>query len=64
MAANKISSWESKGLSNEKIGSTKTHDYDQSTRLVYDNARIKLRFSRGILKQNKVKCNHGRIANI
>ena len=33
-----ISSWESKGLSNETIGSTETSNYDQSPGLVYDNA--------------------------
>ena len=59
-----IFSWESKGLSNEKIDSTKTLNYDQSSRLVYNNARIKLRFSRSILKQNKVTYSHGPIVNI
>ena len=43
-----ISSWESKGLPNEKIGSTETSNYDQSRGLVYYNARI----------------NHGPIVNI
>ena len=59
-----IFSWESKGLSNEKIVSTKTSNYEKSPRLVYNNARIKLRFSRSILKQNKVTYSHGPIANI
>ena len=45
-----ISSWESKGLSNEKISSTKTSNYDQSPRLVHENARIKLTFSGDLLK--------------
>ena len=35
-----ISSWESKGLTNEKIGSTKTSNYDQSSRLVHDSKHI------------------------
>ena len=59
-----ISSWESKGLPNGKIGSTKTSNYDQSPRLVYDNTRIKLKFSGDLLKQNKVTRNHGPIVNI
>ena len=59
-----ISSWESKGLPNEKISSTKTSNYDQSTRLVYDNARIKQNFSGDLLKQNKITYNHGPIVNI
>ena len=57
---NEISAWESKGLSNEKISSTKTSSYDQSPRLVYENARIKLNF----LKKDKVTYNHGPIVNI
>ena len=59
-----ISSWESKGLSNEKIDSAKTFNYDQSPRIVYNNARIKLRFSRSIVKQNKVTYSHGPMVNI
>ena len=51
-------------MSNEKIDSTKTSNYDQSPRLVYNNARIKLRFSRSILKQNKVTYSHGPMVNI
>ena len=31
-----ISSWESKALFNEKISSTKTSNYNQAPRLVYD----------------------------
>ena len=57
-----ISSWESKGLSNEKISSTKTSNYDQPPKLVSDNARIK--FSGDLLKQNKITYNHGPIVNI
>ena len=61
---NEISAWESKGLSNEKISSIKTSSYDQSPRLVYENARIKLNFIRDFLKQDKVTYNHGPIVNI
>ena len=59
-----IYSWESKGLSNEKVSSTKTSNYDESLRLIYDNARIKLSFNTDLLKQNKVTYNHGPIVNI
>ena len=59
-----ISPWESKGLSNEKIGSAKTSNHDQSPRLVYDNARIKLNFSGDLLNQDKITYNHGPIVNI
>ena len=59
-----ISSWESKGLSNQKVSSTKTSNYDQSPRLVYHNARIKLNFSGSILKQDKITYSYGPIVNI
>ena len=52
-----ISSWEPKRLSNEKIVSTKTSNYDQSLSLVYNNARIKLKFGRDLLKQDKITYN-------
>ena len=64
MVGNKICPWESKGLSNEKIGSTKTSNYDQSPGIIYDNATIKLRFARSVLKQNKVTYNHRPKVNI
>ena len=51
-------------MSNEKIGSIKTSNYNQDPRLVYDNARIKLNFSGDLLKQDKVTYNHGPIINI
>ena len=44
---NETSSSESKGLSNEKLSSTKTSNYNQSLRLVYNN---KLKFGRDLLK--------------
>ena len=51
-------------MPNEKISSTTTSDYNQSPKLVYDNARIKLSFSIDYLKQDKVIYNHGPIVSI
>ena len=51
-------------MSNEKSNSTKTSNYDQSLRLIYNNARIKLSFNIDLLKQDKVTYNHGPILNI
>ena len=51
-------------MSNEKIGSAKASNYDQSPKLVYDNARIKLSFSGDLLKQDKITYSHGPIVNI
>ena len=59
-----ISSWKSKGLSNEKISSITTSNYNQAQRLVCNNARIELNFSTDLLKPDKVTCNHGPIVNI
>ena len=51
-------------MSNEKIGSTKTSNYDQSPRLVYDNAKIKLNCSGYLFKQDKITYSHRPIVNI
>ena len=59
-----ISSWESKGLSNEKISSTTTSKYNQAPSLAYDNVRIKLKFVGDLLKQDKITYKHGPIVNI
>ena len=55
-----ISSWESKGMSNEKITSTTTSNYDQTPRLVHNNARIKLSFNTDILKRYTVTYKHNK----
>ena len=59
-----VSSWESKGLSNENISSITTSNHDQGPSPAYDNARIKLKFVGDLLKQDKVTYNHGPIVNI
>ena len=52
---NDISSGESKGLSNEKISSTATTSNNKfATNLIYDNARIKVKFNGDFLNQDKV----------
>ena len=58
-----ISSWESKVLLSEKISSVTTPD-GRVSKLVYDNARIKLKFNGDLLKQNKVTYIYGPIVNI
>ena len=51
-------------MSNEKISSITTFNYNQSPSLAYDNARIKLKFVGDILKQDKITYNYGPIVNI
>ena len=49
-----ISSWKSKGFSNEKISFADTYKNNKATELVYDNARIKLIFKGYLLKKDKL----------
>ena len=51
-------------MSNEKVSSTTTSNYNQAPNLVYNNARIKLSFNTDLLKQDKVLYNHEPIVNI
>ena len=62
---NDISLWGSKRLSNEKISSTTaTSNNKFAANLIYNNARIKVKFNGDFLKQDKVTYNHGPIVNI
>ena len=61
---NDISSRESKGLSNEKISSNITYNYNQAPDVVYDLAITKLSFNTDLLKQDKATYNYGPIVNI
>ena len=58
-----ISSWKLKGLSNEEIISITTSNHNQAPSLAYGNVRIKLKFVRAFLKQDKITYNHGTIVN-
>ena len=65
MVGNKISSWESKGLFNEKIGSINTFSFNFSSTPVYNDARIKLKSGGDFFKQDdNATYNHGPIVNI
>ena len=58
-----IDSWKSNGLFNEKISSV-MNPKGAPPRIVYDNARIKVKSNGNILKQNKTTYNHRPIVNI
>ena len=60
----KVSSWKSKRLSDEKIISTTTSTDKSATKTIYENARIKVIFNGDFLRQNQVTYNHGAILNI
>ena len=59
---NRVSSWKSKGLSDEKISTSNNISINPS--LVYDNAKIRVKFALRPLIQNKVTYRHGPIVNI
>ena len=60
-----ISSWESKGLSKEKINSINTSSSNFSPTFACDNARIKLKFNGDFLRQDDLATyNHGKMVNI
>ena len=57
--------WQSIGLSDEEINSPGTSSSnDQAPVLEYGGAGIGLQFRRGLLRQNKVTYNHGKIVSI
>ena len=56
-----ISTWESKGLSNEII---KPADNTLAPTVNYTGKVIYVQFNRSCLKQDKIKFNHGKIVNI
>ena len=59
-----VSSWESKGLSNEKISSISKPRYNQAPSLAYNNVRIKSAFVESLLKQGQITNNFGPVVNI
>ena len=61
---NKVSSWKSKGLSDEKIIATTTSTDKFAIKTIYANARIKVEFSGDLLRQNQATYNHGLVVNI
>ena len=60
----KVSSWKSKGLSDEKFILTVTSTDKSATKTIYDNVRIKVRFNGDLLRQTQVTYNHESIVNI
>ena len=60
----KITSWESKGLSDEIIKPTSTSNNRLAPSLDYSINKIKVKFNGSCLKQNKITYTHGAIVNI
>ena len=65
-SANKkyVSSWQSKGLSDETIKPPASSDNSLNPKVSYYGAKAKLEFRGSCLKQDKTTFNHGKIMNI
>ena len=61
---NHISSWKSKGLSNESIKPPTTSDNSLNPRLSYYGTKIRVQFTGSCLKQPKFTFTHKKIVNI
>ena len=59
-----ISSWKSKGLSNEKVKPLTTSDNSLTPALHYYGSKKRVKFTGSCLKQSKISYNHGRVVNI
>ena len=61
---NYVSSWKSKGLSDENITAPTTSDYKLNPQLSYFGTKARLEFRGSYLKQDKSTFNNGKIVNI
>ena len=59
-----VLSWRSKGLSTESITPPSAPNNFLNPSLNYLATKIRVRFSRSCLKQDKITCTHGKIVNI
>ena len=61
---NYIYSWQSKGVSDEKINSITASNYSVTPFLDYYGTKTSVEFSENYLRQDKVSFNHGKMVNI
>ena len=61
---NYIYFWRSKGLSDERINFITASSYSITSELSYYGSKIRVKFSRSCIKQDKARYNHGTIVNI
>ena len=64
VSTNYVSSWKSKGLSDENITAPTIRDYKLNPQLSYFSTKTRVDFRGGCLKQNKITFNHGKTVNI
>ena len=63
-STNYVSSWQSKGLSDEAIKPPATSDNSLNPKVSYYGTKARLEFRGSCLKQDKSTFNHGKIVNI
>ena len=56
--------WQSKGLSDEKINTIKTHNHRITPKLNYYGTKTRVEFNGTCLKQDKIMYTHGKVVNI
>ena len=56
--------WKFKGLSDERINSIKTPNYNITPNLNYYGTKARVKLNESCLKQDKVTYNHGKVVNI
>ena len=63
-STNYVSSWKSKGLSDENITAPTTSDYKCNPKLSYFGTKAKLEYRGSCLKQDKITFSHGKVVHI
>ena len=59
-----VSEWKSKGLSIKSFKAISTSDNSLNPTLNHYSAKIRVKFAGDCLKQQKITCKHGKVANI
>ena len=60
----RVLSWRSKGISNKSIKQPATSDNSLIPSLDYYNTKIRVKFTRGYLKQPKISYTNGKVVNM
>ena len=63
-STNYVSSWKSKGLSDENITAPTTSDYKRNPKLSYFGTKARLEYRGSCLKQDKITFSHGKVVHI
>ena len=62
--SNKITKWKSKGLSNESLEVISTSNITLTPSINYYGDKARLKFTRSVLQQKAIICNHKNVVNL